>query len=67
MIDKYKERGYKKLKLVCKITEKNSLMRQTLTECGLFEKEIESSDQYKLIHLMSHDTVFENIIAIVET
>lgn len=50
MIEKYKQKGFHVLEIICKITEKNALMREVLEESCLFVKTDEVSEGYKLIH-----------------
>lgn len=66
VIEKYTTEGYKTLNLNCKITEKNSLMREVLSDSGLFEKGEEKADSYMLIHDMEQMFEKDNIITIVE-
>lgn len=66
IIKKYYNAGYETLELVCKVTEKNKLMRQVLDESNLFEKESLSNDKYKLIHVMKYDNTNEKIMDIFE-
>jgi len=48
MIVFYRNSGYKKLELVCRLTEKNKLMQQVLSESGLFDKIGENENSYIL-------------------
>ena len=66
MINQYEQKGFKNLELICKVTEKNSLMRQVLEESELFEKTEEFSKKYKLIHSMDKEVSVENIVRILE-
>lgn len=65
MIEKYEEQGYQTLEFVCKITEKNSLMRDVLEETGLFEKIDETIDHYRLRHTMNQKFEKTDIVTVV--
>lgn len=54
VIDIYRERGFKKLGICCRITEKNYLMRQVLCESELFVKKEIDKDSYILEHEMDN-------------
>lgn len=66
IIEKYRKLGFKKLELICKITEKNGLMREVLADSGLFEKEEEWADHYKLVHYIGNEVDTEKIVTILE-
>ena len=66
VIDKYQNLGFKRLELVCKITEKNSLMREVLEESELFVKTDEQQSEYRLVHDMGSSIVRDGIVAILE-
>ena len=66
MIEKYKNDGFNKLELVCKITEKNGLMREVLEDTGLFIKKDEVDGSYKLEHEMSSSVVKTDIVTVIE-
>ena len=65
MIDIYGKQGYKKLQLICKITEKNHLMRQVLEESGLFEKIKSDKFSFVLEHRMIDISSNIGIVSIV--
>lgn len=64
MIDQYYEKGYQKLKLYCKKTEKNKLMQTVLMESRLFEKINESNDSFELIASIDQEHVRSGIVSI---
>ena len=64
IIKKYHEQGYKRLILLCKITEKNRLMRQVLEDSNMFVRTEESDEGYKLVHEMTEKMVPLNLMTI---
>jgi len=64
MIKKYHSQGYKRMVLLCKITEKNQLMRNVLEDSNMFLKTEENEDEYKLVHEMNEQVVPLNIMNI---
>lgn len=65
MIRVYKNTGFKTLDLICKITEKNQLMRQVLEESGLFEKKNETDNGFILEHRMDRALMETGIMSII--
>lgn len=58
MIKKYRDMRYEELEIICKITEKNQLMRQVLEESGLFYKNTLLNDSYSLcVQLRGQDNM----------
>lgn len=58
MIKKYRDMRYEELEIICKITEKNQLMRQVLEESGLFYKNTLLNDSYSLcVQLRNQDNM----------
>lgn len=67
IIEKYKRNGYQSLEIICKVTEKNSLMREVLEESRLFNKQEEMDNGYKLVHFMDSEVEVDMIAKILET
>lgn len=65
MIRVYKNTGFKTLDLICKITEKNQLMRQVLEESGLFEKKNKTDNGFILEHRMDRALMETGIMSII--